>query len=82
MPLRSGYSEAVVRVTLPNQLLGRFLQHIRDFDSEYDKTLTGSVEFTIGVNCPEITAKELERILSGISPPFGQIQTLLPGEPA
>lgn len=54
-----------LKVTMANELLGPFLQHVRDFD-----VANPGCHFEIFATAPDLPTEEVRRILERIDPPF------------
>jgi hypothetical protein len=55
-----------IELTLKDELLQEFLQHIRNFDARHMQ----DIQLQLGVEVPNMKGEELERILKSIKPPF------------
>ena len=64
-----GHCQASLTVSLPNELLGPFLQHLRDFETRHFDDVT----VVMAWDAPDIAVQRFREILEGISPPYGNI---------
>jgi hypothetical protein len=59
-----------LEVSLPDELLQAFLQHLRDFDTLHDPERKQLVHLAIGIEAPDLAAETIQGIFDSIRPPF------------
>ena len=62
-------------ITLPTELAGEFLQHIRDFDTKHDPEHKGIVHFVL-LSVSDDSVTKLEEIVNKIEPGFAFRKTV------
>jgi hypothetical protein len=58
-----------LEITLPDELLQAFLQHLRNFDTEHDPERRGTIHLAIGIES-KLPAATIQNIFRSIRPPF------------
>jgi hypothetical protein len=59
-------AKLVIAATVPDTMLGEWLQHLRDFDAAHP-----GCHFSLVADAPELSLSEVEAVID-IDPPFAQ----------